>query len=126
MATFVGAVLYAEDHVRVARFYQKVLGFALLESESGHTRLQGHGFELVIHAHLTQDQLAADRNAPPKRRTAAAVRLIFAVPDVSSCRSAAAVHGGQIDRDPPVWAGSDADLRLGHDPEGNIFQVQPQ
>jgi predicted enzyme related to lactoylglutathione lyase len=126
MATIVGAVLYVEDHVRVARFYREVLGLALIESETGHSRLLGPGFELVVHAHSAKDRVAGNDTLPPKRRVEAALRMIYAVPDISACRSAAALHGGQIDRDPPGWAGADADLRLGHDPEGNVFQVQPQ
>ena len=97
-----------------------------LETDSDHSRLrcEGGGFELVVH------RVAGHREGthtyPLQRREHGAIRLIFSVPDVDASRAVALSLGGQIDGHPPRWAAVDSPLRLGHDPEGNVFEVQPQ
>lgn len=125
MTSAAGAVLYVEDHPSVASFYREVLGMTLIETDASHTRLRVDGFELVLHAQHS-NAVSQNAGARPRRRVEGVIRLIFAVADVSACRAAASRHGGLVDMEAPSWAGANAHLRLGHDPEGNIFQVQPR
>ena len=121
----IGAVLYANDHAQLAAFYRQALGLVPLESDSEHTRLRCGGFDLVVHQ-VAGHRAVSTTVAPPQRREHGAIRLIFSVPDVNASRAAALSLGGQVDEQPPRWAAVDSPLRLGHDPEGNVFQVQPQ
>ena len=45
-----GLVVFAKNKRRVSAFYQATLSLTLASSEPSHDRLQGPGFELVIHA----------------------------------------------------------------------------
>jgi predicted enzyme related to lactoylglutathione lyase len=125
MTSAAGAVLYVEDHLSVASFYREVLGMTLIEADASHTRLRVDGFDLVLHAKHS-NAVPKSAGATSRRRVEGVIRLIFAVEDVSACRAAALRHGGMVDAEAPAWAGANSRLRLGQDPEGNIFQVQPR
>jgi predicted enzyme related to lactoylglutathione lyase len=123
-SAMVAAVVYAKDHTGVAAFYRDVLGVTPRESDADHTRLDCGGFDLIVHR--VPGNGASTANVPaPQRRERGAIRLIFSAADVDACRVTAATLGGEIDNHPPPWAQPGSKLRLGHDPEGNVFQVQP-
>jgi predicted enzyme related to lactoylglutathione lyase len=123
-SAMVAAVVYAKDQARVAAFYRAVLGLMPRESDQDHTRLGCGGFDLIVHRTLGNSTSTANV-LPQQRREHGAIRLIFSVADVDACRVAAVALGGEIDNHPPAWAQPGSNLRLGHDPEGNVFQVQP-
>ena len=123
-STMVAAVIYAKDHAGVAAFYRDVLGLMPRESDPDHTRLECGGFDLIVHR-IPGNSTSTANVLPQQRRERGVIRLIFSVADVDACRVAAAALGGEIDNHPPPWAQPGSNLRLGHDPEGNVFQVQP-
>jgi hypothetical protein len=45
----VSAVLFAKDLRTVASFYATALGMKVIASDEHHSRLECHGFELVVH-----------------------------------------------------------------------------
>ena len=119
----VSAVLYAKDQAKVAAFYRDTLGLPRTTSEADHTILACGGFDLVIHQTPRPIVDTVTITAPPKRRDGGAIRLNFTVNSVAAARQIAASLGGQVDDTPPAWAPGGAKLRLGHDPEGNVFLV---
>src|SRR5262245_43871756 len=121
MSASVGAVLFVRDLQKVAAFYVKALGISVTASGGHHLPADCRGFELVVHQipkHIANDIVIEH---PPKRRTTAAVRLDYPVPDLAASRKAAHSLGGGIDDAPPEWADAGANFFYGYDPEGNQF-----
>ncbi len=123
-AGIVGAVLYTKDHVRVAAFYRDVLGLLEGERDADHSRLDCGGFDLIVHRIAGSGTTENASGASSHRRELGPIRLIFRVADVEACRAAAARMGGQLDDQPPPWAPVGSSVRLGQDPEGNVFEVR--
>jgi predicted enzyme related to lactoylglutathione lyase len=122
----VRAVLFAKDLPAVAAFYATALGMKVVASDNYHTRLDCFGFELVVHQipQPIANGIVVER--PPKRRTAGAIRLDYAVRDLVESRKRSRSLGGDIDDAPPQWADRNANFYFGHDPEGNQFGVSQQ
>lgn len=120
----VSAVLFAKDHRRVASFYIRVFAAQRVQEDEHHAELECDGFRLVVHR--IPEPLA--RNVvvtiPPQRREHGALRLNFTMDDVAKGRAVARSLGGEIDDQPPPWAGNDTSFHLGYDPEGNVFGAQ--
>jgi predicted enzyme related to lactoylglutathione lyase len=119
-----GAVLFAKDFERVARFYEALLAMRRVEQVPTAIVLHLDGFELIVHAipaPIAGDLAIAD---PPARRQGSAHKLVFPVADLAAARERAAALGGNVD--PPahewVWGGFRA--CDGHDPEGNCLQLR--
>ena len=120
----VSAVLFAKDLRTVASFYATALGMKVIASDEHHSRLECHGFELVVHQipqHIAEG-ITIER--PPKRRVSGAIRLDYPVADIEHSRTAARKLGGDIDVAPPKWADPNANFFFGYDPEGNQFGVR--
>jgi len=122
----VSAVLFAKDLRTVASFYATALGMKVIASDEHHSRLECHGFELVVHQIPTHIAGGITIERPPKRRVSGAIRLDFPVASIEKSRTAARELGGDIDVDPPAWADRDANFFFGYDPEGNQFGVREQ
>ena len=122
----VSAVLFVKDLPTVASFYATALGMKVVASDEHHSRLECHGFELVVHQippHIAVD-ITIER--PPKRRVSGAIRLDYPVASINKSRTAARELGGDIDVAPPAWADRNANFFFGYDPEGNQFGVRQQ
>jgi hypothetical protein len=95
----------------------------VLAEDDQHAALDVRGFRLMVHqipAHLAGD---IDIRKPPLRRESGAIRLDYPVGNLVKARNAAVRLGGQIDEQPPGWAGAEMCFFLGFDPEGNVFGV---
>lgn len=116
----VRGVLFAKNFERVMAFYVGALGMTRAGGDDDHAVLRHDGFELVVHripANVAATIVIAD---PPVRRAWAALRLDYPVASVEDTRKLARSLGGDVDEQPPPWAGS-VDFFLGYDPEGNQF-----
>lgn len=114
------------DLHRVASFYAAAFDMTVTASDEYHCVLGCRGFKLIVHQipkHIA-DGIVIEQ--PPRRRESAAVRLDYRVASIEESRRLARLHGGSIDDRPPAWAGADAHLFFGHDPEGNQFGVIDQ
>ncbi|HEY7641120.1 MAG TPA: VOC family protein [Steroidobacteraceae bacterium] len=120
----VSAVLFAKDLRRVATFYVRVFAVQVLQEDAHHAELDCSGFRLVVHQIPEQFARNVVVTTPPHRREHGAIRLNFPVRDVPGSRALARSLGGEIDDQPPPWAGGDTSFHLGHDPEGNVFGAQ--
>jgi predicted enzyme related to lactoylglutathione lyase len=118
----VSGILFAKDARKVAQFYAEVLGADVSAEAEHHTALEVQGFRLVIHRIPGEYAKLVDVRNPPVRREMGPIRLDFGVADVVEARKLAKNHGGQIDDQPPPWAGT-TNFFLGSDPEGNVFGV---
>ena len=123
-AARVRAVLFAKDLGRVSVFYVGALGMTRVSGDEEHAVLDCDGFELVVHQIPKQIADTIVVTQPPVRRVWGALRLDYPVASIDSSRRLARSLGGDIDAAPPPWAGGDASLFFGYDPEGNQFGVR--
>ncbi len=119
-----GNVVFALDVPRVARFYQRLLGMAVVASVPGRTVLAAPAFELVVHALPPEVAPTVRIESPPQRRKGAPVKPFFPVDDFASARVRAAGEGGVVDPPQAEWALPRFRACDGHDPEGNEFQLR--
>jgi len=119
-----GAVLFAKDLTRVAKFYSVVLGLAESNGADDHILLESAGFQLVVHGIPDRESDGSDTTAPSVRRTEAAFKPVFFVPSISRVREVAATYGGGIDPADREWTFDGATVCDGHDPEGNVIQFR--
>lgn len=122
----VSAVLFAKSMQRVAPFYRDVLEASTLDRSDVHESLECHGFHLLIQQIPGEFAGSIEISHPPQRREQTAVRLDFPVADIRKARECARRHGGNIDDNPPPWAGASLLIYLGYDPEGNVIGLTPQ
>lgn len=119
----VSAVLFAEDHAKVATFYREALGLDFTTGDADHSVLSCDGFELVVHRIPGHHVTESGGGKGPARRAEGRIRLDFPVDSIAAARTKAAELGGAVDDAPPPWAPPDASFYLGHDPEGNVFKL---
>lgn len=124
MANHVNAVLFAKSLDRLAPFYRQVLGARTLERSDNHESLECQGFHLLIQQIPHALAQAIEISTPPKRREQTAIRLDFPVADIELARATARRLGGHVDDSPPPWAGANAHIYLGYDPEGNVIGLR--
>lgn len=120
----VRAVLFAKDAAALATFYHETLGLTPSTWQADHVVLSSLGFDLVVHQIPERLAQAVTLDAPPRRREQAAMKLCFPVENIERARAAAAALGGVLDPPASEWMDGDAATCLGHDPEGNVFQVR--
>jgi predicted enzyme related to lactoylglutathione lyase len=119
-----GAVVFAKDLQRVARFYEKVLALAVVQAEADHVVLESTQQQLVIHAIPSRWADAIHIGSPPQRREDTPIKLFFAVDSIDAVRATAAALGGQIDPPARAWQARGFRAVDGHDPEGNVLQLR--
>lgn len=119
-----GAVLFAKDLQRVATFYQALAGMKVTHSDKDIIVLEAPGHQLVVHPIPARIARGIDIAVPPKRRSQAAVKLVFAVKSIAKARAAAPTYGGELN--PPEGMFEARGFRAcdGHDPEGNVIQFR--
>lgn len=119
-----GAVLYAKDLQRVARFYRSVFDMRVIVTDDVREVLQQADFQLVVHAIPEQIARTVDIAVPPVRRTDGAVKLFLSVVDLAAARTLAGTLGGRIDPADREWDLLDVRVCDGMDPEGNVIQAR--
>jgi len=119
-----GAVVYAKDLSRVSAFYAAVVGLSVTHAEHDHVVLEAEAFQLVVHAIPAGIAASIDIADPPIRREGTALKLVFLVPSISTSRTLAAEHGGEVDPPEREWRFQSHRVCDGHDPEGNVIQLR--
>ncbi len=119
-----GAVIFAKDLTRVARFYQDIASLCVVHVELDHVVLESKHMELVIHAipqRIAEEIIIAD---PPELRAETPIKLFFAVASLDDARSKAPALGGALG--PKSKEREDRGFRAcdGNDPEGNVVQFR--
>ena len=119
-----GAVLFAKDLSRVARFYAELVGMTVTHSDKGVIVLESPNQQLVIHGIPKQIAKSIVISSPPKRRTDTTVKLVFPVVSIAEARMKAIAHGGELNPKKKEFEARGFRACDGHDPEGNIVQFR--
>ena len=119
-----GAVIFAKDINRLAKFYQQLLSLSVVQTASDHVILEPTNSPLVIHAIPTQVARSINISVPPVVREQTPIKLFFSVVSLAEARASASLLGGQIERDGKEWETRSFRACDGHDPKGNVFQVR--
>jgi predicted enzyme related to lactoylglutathione lyase len=118
------AVIYAKHLDRMVAFYAGVVGLDEIARADDHVVLARGEQRLVIVAIPALIASTFEIDDPPRRREDAAVKPVFAVNDLAAARAAAISLGGMMDGPELEWRFDGARVRDGHDPEGNVIQLQ--
>jgi predicted enzyme related to lactoylglutathione lyase len=119
-----GAVVFAKDLQRMARFYERVLSLAVVHAEADHVVLESAVQQIVIHAIPPRWAAGITIAVPPERREDTPIKLFFAVDSIDALRATAAALGGRIDPPARAWQARGFRAVDGHDPEGNVLQLR--
>lgn len=119
-----GAVLFAKDLPRVARFYEQLLTMTVVHAESDHVVLESPGCQLVVHAIPEPIARSIEIANPPVRREETPIKLFFQVASLAAARLAAAGLGGALNPPHREWEARGFRACDGHDPEGNVLQLR--
>ena len=119
-----GAVVYAKDIHRLARFYAAVADLEVMHEVDDHIVLESESYELVIVAIPADIAANIVIATPPVKRENTAFKIVFAVSSLSDARETAKLNGGALH--PPAKEWSFQGLRTcdGVDPEGNVIQLR--
>ena len=120
----VRAVLFVKDLRRLAAFYQETCELEPVRQGDDHVVLSRPGFELVVHQIPERFLTQVPADAPVRRREGGTLKLCFPVSDLARTRAAVASAGGVVDPVDSEWVDEGARVGMGHDPEGNVFQVR--
>jgi predicted enzyme related to lactoylglutathione lyase len=119
-----GAVLFAKDLPRIAKFYAELVPMTVALAESDLIVLESEHFQLVVHPIPQRIAKLIRITSPPARRTDAAIKLFFPVASLAETRAKAQAFGGGLN--PPEKEFEARGFRAcdGHDPEGNVVQFR--
>ncbi|MGD9793266.1 MAG: VOC family protein [Acidimicrobiia bacterium] len=118
------AVIYAKHLNRMVAFYAGVVGLEEITRADDHVVLARGDQRLVIVEIPAFIAATFEVGDPPQRREDAAIKPVFAVDDLAAARATALRLGGAIDGPELEWSFDGARVRDGHDPEGNVIQLQ--
>lgn len=118
-----GAVIFAADVDRVARFYEVLLLMSPVHVEPGLRVIASDRTELVIHQ-LVPATAATAADTPPQARDTVAIKPFFVVPSLATARAMAPQLGGYLS--PPEREFTARRFRACNacDPEGNVVQFR--
>ena len=119
-----GAVLYARDLGRVARFYASVLGLQPGETDEEYVILEAPGFQLVVLRIPERIAASIVIATPPRRRDNVAIKPVFFVSSIAATRGAVEAGGGVMNPPTKEWSFQGVTVCDALDPEGNVFQVE--
>ncbi len=119
-----GAVVYAKDIHRLARFYAAVADLEVMHEVDDHIVLESESYELVIVAIPAEIAARIVIATPPEKRENTAVKIVFAVPSLAAAREAAERNGGELYPPGKEWRFQGLRVCDGVDPEGNVIQLR--
>lgn len=119
-----GAVLFAKDLLRVAKFYEELLALTVSVSEPDHLVMESAEFQLVVHALPKEVAKSINITSPPARRTEVPTKLFFPVVSLAETRIKATALGGELNPQSKEWEARGFRACDGHDPEGNVVQFR--
>ena len=119
-----GAIVYAKDIARLARFYAEVANLEIVHEVADHVVLESETYELVVVAIPADIAKNIVIKSPPERRENTAFKLSFLVDSLVDARATAKAAGGDLN--PPVKEWDFQGMRVcdGCDPEGNMIQAR--
>ncbi|MDP9124439.1 MAG: hypothetical protein M3N82_07545 [Pseudomonadota bacterium] len=119
-----GAIVYAKDIQRLARFYAAVADLEIVHEVADHVVLESETYELVVVAIPAATAARIVIATPPVRRENTAFKLSFLVESLAEARATATAAGGELDPPAKEWDFQGMRVCDGCDPEGNMIQVR--
>jgi predicted enzyme related to lactoylglutathione lyase len=119
-----GAIVYAKDIQRLARFYAELADLEIVHEVDDHVVLESETYELVVVAIPAATAVRIVIATPPVRRENTAFKLSFAVESLAAARLAAQAAGGVLHAPAKEWDFQGMRVCDGCDPEGNVIQVR--
>jgi predicted enzyme related to lactoylglutathione lyase len=119
-----GAVLFAKDISRVAKFYAGVIPMTVALERPDLIVLESAQSQLVVHPIPEEIARSIEITDPPARRTDVALKLIFPVASLAAARAMAPAFGGALNPPGKEFAARGFRACDGHDPEGNVVQFR--
>jgi predicted enzyme related to lactoylglutathione lyase len=119
-----GAVIYAKNFTRLAKFYEAVAGLAIKETDKTSTRLESESFQLVVLQAPKRIADVIEISEPPLRRESTPIKLVFFVESIRDVREKVKALGGALNASEKEWQFDGHKVCDGRDPEGNIFQLR--
>jgi len=119
-----GLVVFAKNKKRVSAFYQQALNLAVIESETSHDLLRGHGYEVVIHSISRKYAAQIKITKPPEPRDETPFKPTFVVSSLTEVRQVAEATGAFLKPIEMAWHFRGHTVLDGWDPEGNIVQFK--
>jgi len=119
-----GAVLFAKDLPRVAKFYERLFSMNVTHSDKGVIVLESPRQQLIVHGIPKRIAESIKIKTPPTRRSDTAVKLVFPVASIARARSKAPTLGGRVDPKGKEFEARGFRACDGHDPEGNVIQLR--
>lgn len=119
-----GLVVFAKNKKRVSAFYQQTLSLEVLESDTSHDLLRGHGYEVVVHTIPRKYATGIVITKPATPREDTAFKPTFVVSSLEGVRTAAEATGGFLAPVAGAWHFRGHTVLDGWDPEGNIVQFK--
>jgi len=121
-----GAVLFAKDPQRLARFYEALADLEVTYAGDDIIVLESEGHQLLLHPIPARIARGLRITSPPTPRTEAVVKLVFAVNSIAEARARAASFGGELDPPERMFEARGFRACDGCDPEGNIIQFREE
>jgi predicted enzyme related to lactoylglutathione lyase len=119
-----GAIVFAKDLQRLARFYREVANLPVTDGDDRFCVLGEGPGRLVIQQIPPDFADQIEITSPPQKREETPIKLALAVDDIAAARARAADCGGTLLPPDREWTFGEARVCDGIDPEGNVFQVQ--
>lgn len=119
-----GAVVFAKDMAKLARFYEAVLSATVVHEERDHVVLATGPIQLVIHAIPQRIAKPITVAEPPELREETPIKLFFLVERLSDVRDKACASGGGMAPPAKEWGAPGFRACDGWDPEGNVVQFR--
>jgi predicted enzyme related to lactoylglutathione lyase len=119
-----GAVLFAKDVSRVAKFYERLVPMTAVHAEAELIVLESASFQLIVHGIPTRIAKSIPISVPPKLRSGVAVKLVFPVKSLAAARTRAKALGGELNPKRKEFEARGFVACDGHDPEGNVVQFR--
>ena len=116
-----GALVFAKDPERVARFYEQLLALSVSHAERDHVVLESSSFQLVVHAIPQHIASSINISVPPEVREETPIKLLFPVSSLAEARAAAPLLGGHLGPSEREWQAGGIRVCDGYDPEGMSF-----
>ncbi len=117
-------VIYAQDIVRVARFYSTTLTWAVTDEGPRFVIVGGAGIEIAIVRMADDISKNNPISVPPRVREETPIKPSFLVEDLEVTSQAAHAAGGGTKPVHAAWRWRDQLHLDGYDPEGNAVQFR--
>ncbi len=119
-----GAVLFAKDVNKIAKFYGQLLCLSITHAEAETVILKSDACLLTIHGIPEDIAETISISIPPQLRENTSIKLFFPVDSLSAARETAYKLGGGLSSLSAEWSTSDFRACDGFDPEGNVVQFR--